>query len=399
MSTTIAPKRTTTSLTAALYSFVLVSSLVASVIMLVGIRNEAQNYEHAVQGSSLEKRTRALARGLAEALEREWSVLTGLAEDLPAAGPDELDRLLNRAAQPDGVVRWAGFAGADGRISAASDRHSKGRDVSQLPWFVRGLVEDFAAGSEPALVLATPVERANGNTMGVLAFRFDPDWPRRAIDARARDLGLDVFLLNGDGKVALRGGVAIDAPLDAEMARLTVYDATGAQLGRDATGARFLTMVTDVAVANMPALSWRIVSRVHAQPPGTARAELMRGMVVLLAALFAEVMLATYAYIRIFIRPLGGLADNAHDIAEGADVYPVETTTSREGEKLSWALARLQSQARSPSPAAAPALALAAGKRHRPTAPLRPQPHPDAMPEAAAIEGATRAGIPKRLIN
>lgn len=399
------PFKTAPSLTAAVYGFVLVSALTASTIMLFGIRDHARDYEHAAQSAALDMRTRALVRGLSETLEREWSTLTGLARDLPAVGMDEMHRLLHRTAQPHGIVHWAGFAGADGHIAVASDLTSAGSDVSDLPWFRRGLLDDYASGSAQSLDLATPVARPDGGAMGVLTFQIDPDWPRRTIDERARELGLDVFLLSSDGDIGLRGGIGIDAPLDPQAARLIAPDAARALLSRDAGGAPLLTTVTEVALMNMPSLGWRIVSRIHTQAPGAARADLMQGMVTLLAALFAEVMLATYAFLRIFIRPLQKLAHNAQDIAAGKDVYPVEASTSREAQELSWALARLQTNA-IPVPGAVAEMgaqvaagAGSAGAHYRHTAPRRPVLHPDAMPASkTAQDDPSRHGA-RRAVN
>lgn len=68
---------------------------------------------------------------------------------------------------------------------------------------------------------------------------------------------------------------------------------------------------------NRPPLGWLLAARLPGQTPEVARAELTAGMITLLAGLFAEVMLATYAFIRTFIRPVRQLAADAKAISEG----------------------------------------------------------------------------------
>lgn len=341
------------SLTGAVYGFVLLSTFVASIILLFGMRNEARQYEHTVQASALHVRSTALAQSIAEALEREWASLSGVAEVLPEAAPEEAQRLLDMIVREDGIVTWAGFAGTDGRISIASDRMRDGEDVSGDEWFRRGLIADYVAdasgiprplGSQSkesarAVDLARPVSFRDGRTIGVLAYRIDPGWPLRAITQKAMELGIDVALVDAEGQIRLRGGTSPDVPFDA---RLAVQRISEAQPRFDDRGNSYLMAVNNVSLHNMPQIGWRIASRIAAQTSGDARAELTAGMISILAALFAEVMLATYAFIRVFVRPLRDLAKNAKAISEGADIYPYADSSSVEVAEISSALARMQ---------------------------------------------------------
>lgn len=338
------------SLTAAVYGFVLLSAFVASVIMLFGIRNETRQYEHAVQSSALHMRAVALEQSLSETLEREWASLSGVAAALPEAGRDEAGRMLDMVVR-GGVVSWAGFAGTDGRISVASGRAQEGADATAQEWFQRGLEGAYAADASGmpmqvptqkprAVDLAHPVERKSDEKIGVLAYHIDADWPRRAIEQKASELGLDVFLLTPDRQVRLRVGEAIAAPL--QLPDLEKHSSSAPLLDYDAAGNSFLTTVHSLSLTNMPPLGWLLVTRLSGQTPGDMRAELTAGMITLLAGLFAEVMLATYAFIRIFIRPVRDLAANALTMAEGGAMLPLERPSSREARELSSALSHMQ---------------------------------------------------------
>lgn len=356
----VAPAPKAPSLAGALLCFTLLAAAVASAVLLFVIEDRAIRFETEVQQRALSVRTGSLILNLSRTLEREWVGLTAVAEAIPTASVERVGAMLDLAAETGGVS-WAGFTGTDGIVIAASRDMLVGADMSGRNWFQRGLNGDFSGdvretvllaqlllkNGEPPRVIdfAMPVRTESGRIIGVVTYYIDASWLQDVITRIASSLDLELFLLAQDGTVHLRVGPPIDAELDPEVSRMAATGHPQIFISTDHNGGRYLTAVVPaLEFQGVPSFGWRLAARLPAQVPGSFHADAERGIGFVLLGIGSSMALATLLFIRIFLVPLHRLAKNASAIASGADLYPYESSSSREAAELSSALARLQSR-------------------------------------------------------
>lgn len=268
-------------------------------------------------------------------------------------------KMLNRR------LAWIGVVSPEGRVLLGTERQLLGVDVSTRPWFRAGLQGPFAGDVREAVRLAhhlpvptdgepvrlidfsSPLRRADGTTLGVLASNVDWPWVRDLIRTAPMPDGAQAMLVARDGTV-------LAGPPGMEGRRLSVRAALSARQGVAAAstetwedGASYFTVAVPIAAAEgAPGFGWSVVIR---QNP-SAMVDIAHGLgarlglPLMLAS--ALVLVAGVLVARAVAQPLRRLALAATALAEGRLERPVaEARTSWEMSAIADALARLDRRA------------------------------------------------------
>lgn len=351
---------TVLSLAAALYGFVGLSALLFGAVTAYLVFDRTRLVQDAALAEAVEVRGSHAALEFARVLHQDWQNLTIIGERLALRDPASLRAALDLTVGDGSRVSWAGFAGTDGVVAASSNGVLMEADVAARPWFQRGLNGDFAGDVHEAVLLnrilggteaeplrfidlAAQVVDPDGGVQGVLGFHINFAWAEAYLAETARSLAVDLFLVNLAGDVIIATDESAVAPSDLPVFRAAA--AGVAHAGREAWPdgvTYFTTVVPQVGYSDLPSFGWRMVARIAPDVFDAARADLARQIVQVLAAAGLLLLLLTVLFSRMFIRPVGELADNAQRIAAGADDYPLESRSTAELAILSAALATLQ---------------------------------------------------------
>lgn len=354
---------TTLTLSAALFGFVFLCALAFASVSAGLVLDRISRFQNEVLNQAVTVRGTHAGTEFARTLNDLWETLQAIRRDPALSEPSRLRGALEAVVGDGRRVSWAGFARTDGVVVAASNGLLEGVDVSTRPWFQRGLAGDFAGDVHEAVLLngllggsdsdpfrfldlAGRVIGPDGEVAGVIGFHIDFDWAKAYLGELARELGLDLFLVNQSGEVIV-ATAAIEG------------DATGLQALRAAAAAApartvemwpdgvvyHAVVLPDVTYGNLPSFGWRLVARIAPTTFDEARTALVQTAFLLLLAAGAALLLLTTAFSGWFLRPVRLLAENAQKIAAGADDYPLETRRTAELAGLSAALARLQGRA------------------------------------------------------
>ena len=161
---------------------------------------------------------------------RAWARDVGLLARFGAFAQEPPDRAATRQLLEDLKARspefsWIGFAGADGRVIAATGGLLEGVDVAARPWFAPGLQGLHLGDVHPAVLLArllpesegganayfvdaaAPVRRADGTAIGVIAGHLNWRWAegvqQEAATLSAERPTPELIILGADGLVLL----------------------------------------------------------------------------------------------------------------------------------------------------------------------------------------------------
>lgn len=349
-------------LTRAFFSFIAVGIALFAMLTIWLVLDRTQTYEVDALETAVEVRTRGAAHDFGRALDADWRSLDHIGAQVTTTELDILRPMLDAAAGDGDRVSWAGFAGLDGTVFAASKGMLEGANVGARPWFQRGLESDFAGDVHGAVLLseilggteeepirfidlARPVTDHEGYPLGVVGFHIDFAWAERFLSESADALEMDLYLVSRDGEIiiATDGTDAQRLNLPSMRAAATGLTATGAETWPD--GNRYYTAtVPQVVSGQMPSFGWRMVGRVSPDAltgGSTVIAEIISSGLAVVTAL---VVLLAVIFSRLFLAPFKKLAQNAEDIADGTEVYPYDARRTVEATRLSAALARLQSR-------------------------------------------------------
>ncbi|TVR09579.1 MAG: hypothetical protein EA385_06750 [Salinarimonadaceae bacterium] len=354
--------RSLISLRAALFGFVVLVAAAFSVITMVAVQDRLRDFQNAALERALTVRAQSVALNLARMLEQDWSDLRALAESV---GPRDLETIriaVNVLAGDRRRISWAGFAGLDGRVAVASADMLVNADISERLWFQRGLEGPFAGDARDAplldrllggtdeepirlLDLSIPVRNDAGDVAGVLALQLNFGWTGAFLVQSAQTQDLDLFLVGQDGAV-------IFASDGSETGQLDLPSMRAARAGRQVSqhevwpdGQEYLsTVVPQVAYGDLPSFGWRLVARITPEAMGDSGGALTRWVLMLLLAGLAVLLTVTVAFYRLFLAPISRLANEAARQAEGEDVPPFDTRSTREAAAISSALVRLQNR-------------------------------------------------------
>jgi hypothetical protein len=345
-------------------AFVLVSAIVGLGLAYVVISERARAFEEASLQRALETRTRGIQTALAQALYREWDALSAVRETGGQLPTDLQDRLNTLVGNGD-VVSWAGFAETDGTVTAASNGLLVGQNVGARPWFREGLKGEFAGDAHEAVLLASllprqdeplrfidfavPLLDAQGDVRGVLGLHLNVSWIKRIISELAQALNVDVVLVGAQGGIS-----ASSVPDLPDLSGLgSVQRARAGTLGTSLEqwpdgGSYFTLTLSELDYKGLPKFGWNIVARIEGSAATLPAREMSQYLIVRLAGMASILLLLTALYVVAFVRPFARLAVNAAEIADGHDIYPMESRRTREMSMISSALAKLQADSRRP---------------------------------------------------
>lgn len=213
----------------ALISFVFVSAVLFGATTTLLVFDRLREFQAKALVEAVQVRGHHAANDLARSLDETWGTLNTIKSDIVLGDPRGLDGALVTIVGDGSRVSWAGFAGTDGRVVAASNGLLKGVDVSERPWFQRGLSGDFAGDVHEAVLLnnllngsetdplrfidlAAQVGDRDGQVRGVLGFHINFAWAEAFLAELAQDLNIDLFLVDQAGNVIVS--------TDTSMARL-----------------------------------------------------------------------------------------------------------------------------------------------------------------------------------
>jgi HAMP domain-containing protein len=262
-------------------------------------------------------------------------------------------------------LAWIGVVSPEGRVILGSDRILLGADVSARPWFRAGLQGTFAGDVREARRLtqhlavpsngeavrlidfSSPLRRADGTPLGVLASNVNWHWVRDLIRTAPMPEDTQALLMARDGMV-------LAGPPGMEGRRLSIRAALSARQGVAAAstetwedGVNYFTVAMPVPVAEgAPGFGWSVVVRQNPTSMVGIAHDLgvKLGLPLVLAS--ALVLVAGLLVAFAVAQPLRRLAIAATALAEGRLEQPVgESRTSWEMAAISDALARLDHQA------------------------------------------------------
>ena len=348
-------------LSTSLYVFVGATLLVVSLGGLVLLRSSTHALEEAALDRAVRTRTVAAGQMLTRTLHADWQDLRHLAGRLAASDDATAGGLMDGMRGDGERISWIGYAGVDGIVLTATGGMLVGAEVGARPWFRNGMEGPFAGdvhdaillakllegeGGEPLrfVDLALPVPDAEGVSKGVLGMHIDAGWVERLLDETAGSLGIELFLVNPAGTVAMS---SMDVAPD--MSGLAILQAAGLgvqQSDREVWPdgqAYFSSLLPSVSYADLPEFGWRLIGRLDPESFRPDVSSLLGKGLWAIAAMLAGLAGLSAIYVAAVLRPLERLAGDADRIAAGEAVYPAEGQNTREGARLSAALARLQS--------------------------------------------------------
>lgn len=345
-------------------AFVLTGAVIGLAMAYVLINERGSAYEAARLTSAVEVRMRGVQTAVAQSLHREWLNLLAVRRQLAVLRPQDLQTQLDTLVGGGSVVSWAGYAQSDGTVVAASGGLLVGESVEQRPWFREGLRGPFAGDAHEALLLAArlppqadgappqlldlaaPVLDADGSAIGVLGLHLNVAWARRLLNELAASMAVDIFVVGADGAVVASSTGEEPPTLDLPSFRMARSGISGSGVETWPDGRTyFTTTVPELSYADLPRFGWNLVARIDGEYAALPARVLSRDLMLRLVGFALILALLTVLFIVAFIRPFAALARNAVDIAEGRDVYPLESHRTRELGMIGAALARLQSAA------------------------------------------------------
>ncbi len=359
----ITTKRPVT-LPTAIYAFVIISALIGAAFLTVALRSAVDRMVQGAMAEAITVRSDGLMKAFTRELSDEWLRMEALSARLSSENPEALRPVMDLMASEGDKISWVGFAAMDGTVTVASNGMLEGANVSERPWFRRGLEGYFAGDVHEAVLLAKlldpegenpprfidyalPVIDAEGRYIGVLGLHINFDWAAGLVTDLAKALDIDALLVSQDGTI-------IVSTLDADPAKPTIAPfrqaalaATRAASTQWPDGKTYFSVVLPVeASGQVPNFGWRLISRVDQTAFRTIDADLPSLLVPFILGLVAALSIATVIFVRVFAAPFGAAARNAAAIAGGEDAFPFESQRTQELSQLSAAIARLQGQVR-----------------------------------------------------
>ena len=324
-------------------------------------RSFLERREFAQRDEIIRIRTEAAADSVARALHDDWQSLRFVASQIPLNGIERIHGMLGALSSDDKRIVAANYVTASGIAEASSHPQLRGLDLSDRPWFARGLQGSFAGdvrdaatlntfigGSKdnPARVidLAVPVVR-DGRSIGVASLHIRKEWIERYVEELESSLKIDLFLLSRDGQVLHSSNDIPSAPGSLESWRAAAIGEAAGLRETWPDGRRYdVSVVPAVQWADLPDFGWRMVGRLAADAPMGRQSASLLGLPWLLAllALATAVLVVMFALVA---RPLGRLAAFADRLADrGSESagYPPSEQLTAETAALSAALSRLE---------------------------------------------------------
>lgn len=352
--------RNATRLAVAVCGFVLAGAVMASAGAWFVLEERLARIRETAITEALSTRAQGVQLDIARTLETDWRNMRKIAARVSEFDSAALRNELDILAGDNERVSWVGVASVDGTVQRASGGLLEGEDVSERPWFQRGLEGNFAGNVHKAVLLAdllpatdgearrfldlaTPITAADGRVTGVLGMHLDQGWFMRRLAENASHMRLDAVIVDREGDIVLASEPTLALPTNTASMRAAMAGSAHSGLETWPDGRNYLTtVIPDIDYGDMPSFGWSMIAHIDS---GVLAMQNRAGSVTLFSFLFGFGLLLaamTFLFLQVYIRPLGQLSRSAAAILAGEDVYPYESSSSREASTLSSAIARLQ---------------------------------------------------------
>lgn len=289
-----------------------------------------------------------LAVDIIHHLEDHWIDLTDLATLLPFSDRATYRAHLTREVATGDHLVWAAYVSAQGDVVVASRQQREHENVGAEDWFLRartGLAIGYSTDAQGAdlLIMTVPVARTGNLPGGYLTFHFTPSYFEAELASIASSMAIEVVVFDDRGRPVLQSFDFDPADADQVSSRnalagqQTVTLETWSGMGR-----RYAASVAEFPSSAMPPLGWRMVVLTVPDHFIQATERLRWGLLQILAGVAGVLLVMSVAFIRIFLVPMHRMILNANEIADGAEIIPMEHHRTAELSLLSSALARLQ---------------------------------------------------------
>lgn len=352
--------RTRPSLSIFLIAFVGLTAVISGLVLLWQGDRKLATFERAALDQIAVHRAEAVAGLFARELWSVWHDVAYLAQSVDPTDLSDARSKLTFIVGDGTRVSWAGMTRLDGTIIASSGAILEGRSVAERPWFERGLQGAFAGdvrnaklladllpriGDEPLrfLDLAAPIIDPRGDAIGVVGFHISHAWSIAYLAEITKDLGIEAVIVDRSGKVVIGPDklmgvtLAMESVGAARTGRGTAVEETWPD-GRSGLS----VVIPTVSHGDLPSFGWSLVARLDRGELARSRGQVALDLFWLMLALAVAVLCATLLFARFFFHPIDRIAESAEKIARGEDAYPEESRRSREGARLSAAIAAIQ---------------------------------------------------------
>lgn len=332
----------------AFLGFMVLGALVFFGVTVFFISQRVQNLQDSLTRSVVEVRGEHIGLDIVNHFDDHWMDMEALATALPFTDGATFRSFLTREVADGEHLVWAAFVTVQGDVVLASRQQREGENVGGEDWFLRaahGATIGYAevGEGERRLIMTLPLQSVGNFTAGFLTFHFRPDWLESKVREIADSLDVDVVVLDGSGAPAL-SSFAIS---EQAMGRVSVQNALAGQRTTqievwEQLGRSYTISIPHLPESLLPSIGWRMVVLTPTDQFMEQTRELQIALSEILGAVAFALLAMSLGFIRIFLVPLHRIAVNAHEIAGGAEVLPIENHRTTELSILSSAIARMQ---------------------------------------------------------
>ncbi|OOY21163.1 hypothetical protein BMI86_00840 [Thioclava sp. DLFJ5-1] len=321
------------------------------------VSDQAHEFQTAIEHKLVLRGSDAIALSFNTALMREWDSMHAVARSIGTASQDDINKFMDAVARTGGQVAWAGFAAPDGTIISGSNGYEVGKNVSSKRWFRDGIrvpsvdsITETATNAQTGkmeyfLNLSTPVKGANGQKIGVLVYRVRIAWVRSFLFEASKELGIDVVVqdINGDTVIDTRHE-STPLPKSLTSSASLRSKSSGVFHLVDGKDGGTYAFAPDFVWNKLPNFGWRVFAVLRRDNISNDLPVLTQVTLATVAAAALCLLGVTLVFLKLLLRPVERLAEDAKSIANGKYVFPEEATSSQEAASLSSALAIIQSK-------------------------------------------------------
>jgi len=261
----------------------------------------------------------------------------------------------------DSRYSWIGAANIEGKVVAGLGGLLEGQDVSQRPWFRKGLKGPAAEDVHDAKLLekllpatdkarrfvdfSAPIRKPDGTVTGVLGAHFDWYWLKDNLES-IRFPGAQFILMSRDRKVLSGPADIQDTILSVGSAIAAGQQTSVALTERWPDGKDYISVVVPaVQYKDMPSFGWSIIVRAPTDTVFENAKSIARSFWLTLGAGALAALVLLYLFADWIATPLRRALGSAERLVNG-DVGepPHEETRYAEASRLSSVIVRLQSR-------------------------------------------------------
>ncbi|MBF9032497.1 hypothetical protein HKCCE3408_19030 [Rhodobacterales bacterium HKCCE3408] len=345
----------TPGLSALFMNFSLLMFFGAVIVMAFPFRDYFVELEEEVQSEVASSAGRSLQLATSRAVEREWQSLLAAAQLIDISDVEATRSLADAIVDSSDAIGWVGIANRTGRVVAGSSGLREGEDVSMRRWYREGSISSSvgnvytpSASNVPnaasgLINISTPIIDQFGVARGVVVYSLRIEWLLSYLDEAAGVLDVDYQLRDDRGIIVAEQTNRVGLPMPNNIESLIRLRQEFVRVSYSAHNTiSILAIYPDVMVGDVPSFNWTLVVRV----PAVASIGDVPGFVSVFRNSLAALFVLTFAGCAIFaalvLHPIERLARDARTISDGGDIYPLESHTSRESSRLSYALGAMQ---------------------------------------------------------